>query len=72
MLSMVKKQQTKEYDLSKILKDEHSGKWVAVSSDHKRVVDYSDDLVSLGKRVGTDGVVYIKTLPKNSNCVFLN
>ncbi len=51
-------------DFTKILTEEHQGKWVALSKNHDRVIDYDDDLVILIERLGNqkDNVVYHKVL----------
>ena len=59
-----------DYNLSNLLKKEHGGKWVAISSDYKKVVDFSDDLVQLEKKVGSKDVVYIKALQENVTYAF--
>ncbi len=47
-------------DLSTVLKREHENKWVALSDDYKKVIDFSDNLEHLTERVGVENVVYIK------------
>lgn len=50
-------------DLSKLLKREHIGKWVALSEDQTRVVDFSENLSELTHRIGADeSVVYTRVL----------
>ncbi|MBX4198223.1 hypothetical protein KW782_02700 [Candidatus Parcubacteria bacterium] len=44
----------------KMFNKEHEGKWVAISSDHKKIIGYSSNLQSLAKQVETDDVVYLK------------
>ncbi len=50
----------KAIDLSKILTREHEGKWVVLSDDYKKVIDFSDNLMQLKERVGVENVIYIK------------
>lgn len=47
-------------DLQKILTKDHENKWVALSEDYKSVIDFSEDLSDLTKKIGVDNVVYIK------------
>ena len=47
-------------DLSKLLTKEHEQKWVALSEDYEKVVDYSANLLELRKRIGDTQVVYLK------------
>jgi hypothetical protein len=48
-------------NLTKILTKAHENKWVALSSDYKKVVDYSEDLLALRERIGNnENIVYIK------------
>jgi hypothetical protein len=47
-------------DLQKILKKDHEEKWVALTDDYKKVIDFSENLVDLKGRVGIDKVIYIK------------
>ena len=47
-------------DLRNVLTKDHSQKWVALSRDYKKVIDYSDDLIELRKKIGVADVVYIK------------
>jgi hypothetical protein len=51
---------TQNSDLRNILSKEHSDNWVALTSDHKKVVGHSKNLVELKNNVGIEGVVYIK------------
>lgn len=60
-----------EYNLSKILKEEHGGKWIAISSDYKSVVAFSQNLSELRKDIGKKKVVYIKALPNDTAYAFL-
>ncbi len=47
-------------DLRNVLTKDHSQKWVALSHDYKKVIDYSDDLIELRKKIGVADAVYIK------------
>ena len=42
------------------LRKEHEGKWVAVSSDYKKIVGYSESLQELEKMVKGAQVVFFK------------
>lgn len=55
----------KNIDLSKVLTEEHERKWVALSADNTKVVDYGDSLVELDKRVSGQDVVYMKVPPSD-------
>jgi hypothetical protein len=52
-------------DFTKLLKKAHNDKWVAFSSGYKEVVDYSDRLDSLQKKVGDKKVIYYKVIPSD-------
>ncbi len=58
------------YDLTNILKKEHAGKWVALSSDRTKVLGYSDSFKDLESEVGKVGVIYMKALPKDVKFAF--
>jgi hypothetical protein len=48
-------------DLSRILTKDHEKKWVALSTDYKKVLGYSSDLIDLRKKMkGDEEVVYLK------------
>lgn len=64
------KKDSKNYDLTSILKDEHAGKWVALSTDRKKVVGYSDTFKELEKKIGTKEVIYMKALKKEVTYAF--
>ncbi len=50
-------------DLTTVLSKEHERKWVALSKDNKRVVDFDADLIALDKRVDHTKVTYMKVAP---------
>ena len=58
------------YDLTAILKEEHAGKWVALSSDRTRVLGFSESFKDLESEVGKTNVVYMKALPKDVKFAF--
>lgn len=60
----------KNYNLSKILTKEHEGKWVALSPMYDKVIDYSNDLMSLTKRIQNQNVVYMKPTASDSFYAF--
>jgi hypothetical protein len=47
-------------DLTAVLTTEHERKWVALSRDNKRVVDFDVDLLALDKRVKREEVTFMK------------
>ena len=47
-------------DFTKVLTQNHERKWVALSKDNKKVVDYDVDLVALDRRVKKDEVIFMK------------
>jgi len=51
------------------IKEEHIGKWVALSKDKKEVVGYSDSLKDLQQKVGKDAV-YTRPLPTDTVFAF--
>lgn len=52
-------------ELGKIIKEEHENKWVALSKDKTKVVDFDENLVRLKHKVGDEKVVYMKVPPPN-------
>lgn len=54
------KNMKKKYDLSKVIKREHEGKWIALSPAYDKIVGCSNDLVSLAREIGKQEVVYMK------------
>lgn len=48
----------------------HEGKWVAISSDYSKVLDYSDDVVKLVERNGRENVMYTKILRSDVSYIF--
>jgi hypothetical protein len=67
---MTKKSVKGGIDLRRVLKKEMENKWVALSVDYKKVFDFSDDLASLTKKIGTEKVVYMKVLPSDISFAF--
>lgn len=59
-------------DLMSILGSEHEEKWVALSKDRQKVIDFSADLLELRRRIGetNENVVYMKMLPSNMEFAF--
>ena len=52
-------------DLTTVLSSEHETKWVALSKDNKRVVDFDESLIALDKRVNKDEVTFMKVPPSD-------
>jgi hypothetical protein len=52
-------------DLTTILTHEHERKWVALSKDNKKVVDFDKSLIELDKRVNRDEVTFMKVPPSD-------
>jgi hypothetical protein len=67
---MTKTKQTKEY--FKELRKEHEGKWIAISSDYKRIVGFSDTLKDLKNKVKDNGVIFSKALAPEVSYSFTN
>lgn len=57
---MTKTKQTKEY--FKDLRKEHEGKWIAISSDYKKIVGFSKTLKDLKNKVKDNSVIFSKAL----------
>ena len=52
-----------------IFTEAHYGKWVALSADRKKILDYSDNLKTLTERLSDEKVVYTKAMdPKIAHC----
>ena len=67
---MTKTKQTKEY--FKELRKEHEGKWVAISSDYKRIVGFSSTLKDLMAKVKDNKVIFSKALTSGISYSFNN
>ena len=50
--------------------EEHYGKWVALSADRKKILDFSTNLSQLSSKFGTKDVVYTKPLDPNKSYAF--
>jgi hypothetical protein len=61
----------RNHDLTKVIQDKHAGKWVALSLDRTKVVDYDADIMELEKRVDTEKVVYMKALDRSKRYAFV-
>ena len=62
---------TQVIDLTTVLKKEHDQKWVALSKDNKKVVDFDVNLIELDKRVDKDKVTYMKVPPSDMYLSFI-
>ena len=51
--------------IGKLIKKNHENKWVAFSADYKKIVDYSESLEKLQKKIGESKVIYYKVFPLN-------
>ncbi len=60
------------HDLRQVLSQEHEGMWVALTDDRSSVIDSSDSLLELRRKVGqtNDAVVYMKVLPFGKEFAF--
>lgn len=57
--------------MSKIkIEKKHEGKWLAVSADYSKIIDYSDDIVSLAEKNGRDNIIYTKALSSDTSYAF--
>jgi len=52
-------------DLTSILSEIHERKWVALSKDNKKVVDFDSNLMALDKRVNRSEVTFMKVPPSD-------
>ncbi len=50
----------KSIDLTKILKEQHENKWVALSRDYTKVMGVNSKLKDLKEKIGDEDVVYMK------------
>jgi len=59
-------------NLTKVLKKIHEEKWVALSADHSRVIDYDKDFLKLTTRMDRkkDRCVYMKVLRSDMEYCF--
>ena len=58
-------------DLTKVLKKVHERKWVALSKDQDRVIDYAENLSDLRSRVNNESeVTYMKVLASDTEYAF--
>jgi hypothetical protein len=53
-----------------ILKKEHEGKWLALSTDYKKIIASSNDLISLTNKIGKQKVVITKGLSSDVSYAF--
>lgn len=60
----------KNSDFTKILKKEHEEKWVALSENHDKVIDFSEKLADLTKRIGDRDVTYMRVLRSDTEYAF--
>jgi hypothetical protein len=51
-------------NLHRLIDTSHEGKWVAISSDHQRLIAASDDLISLEKEV-KEKAIFFRVLPSD-------
>jgi hypothetical protein len=56
-------------NFSKLITKEHTGKWVAVSTDYKKIFGYSNNLQDLTKK-DFKKVVYLKALSSDMQYSF--
>lgn len=47
-------------DFRKIIKRDHENKWVAFNKSQTKIIDYSESLLTLEKKVGKREVIYFK------------
>lgn len=52
-------------DLTSVLTKEHEKKWVALSRDNKKVIDFDENLIALDKRVDRKEVTFMKVPPSD-------
>ena len=52
-------------NLQQLIDVSQEGKWVAISSDHQRLLAVDDDLLELEKRVRGQKVVVFRVLPSD-------
>lgn len=59
-------------NLTKVIKKEHEGKWVALNNSQTRVVDYAERLRDLSARVGQNNqnVVFMRALRSDTEYAF--
>jgi len=52
-------------DLHRLIDTSHEGKWVAISSDHQRLIAANDDLISLEREVREKAAIFFRVLPSD-------
>ena len=59
-------------NLTKVLKKEHEEKWVALSRDHRKVIDFDKNLPHLRERLGEkrNEYMYMKVLRSDMEYCF--
>ena len=55
----------RNYDLRKLLKP-YANKWVALSSDRRRVIENGDELKEVVAKVKSKDVIFLKVFPIDS------
>jgi hypothetical protein len=53
-------------NLHKIIKEEHERKWVALSKDKSKVIDFDKNLLILKNKIGAQKVVFMKVPPADA------
>ena len=49
-------------DYSRLLREEHYGKWLAISMDYSKILGYSEDLKQLTQEFEETNVIYTRAL----------
>jgi hypothetical protein len=62
--------QNSSRDLTKVLNKSHENKWVALSSDYKKVLGSSENLIELTKAITDKSAVYLKVPPSDAVYAF--
>ncbi|OGG64202.1 hypothetical protein A3C18_00060 [Candidatus Kaiserbacteria bacterium RIFCSPHIGHO2_02_FULL_54_11b] len=60
----------KNKDFTDLLKDEHYGKWLAVSKDYSKILGFSEDLKQLTHKFKQEKVVYTRAQNPKENYAF--
>ncbi|HWB34306.1 MAG TPA: hypothetical protein VG753_03245 [Candidatus Paceibacterota bacterium] len=60
------KKSMRNYDLTKIIGEEHAGKWLALNLNRTKIVGFSENLEDLEKKIGRKKVVYMRASTKGA------
>ena len=70
VLEEIHMKKNRNYDLTKLLKTEHWGKWIALSADQSKVIGLSNSFKELENKLGRKNIVYMKAPERGVSYAF--